>query len=65
MPDNAPSPNTSRVPPAASATPPDREIIDHSTSILRAKLADTQSQLKTALNALAVAQKDKQEIEFN
>ncbi len=64
VPDNVPSPNTPRTLPAAPAAPPDREIIDRSTSILRAKLVDTQSQLKTALNALAIAQKDKQEIEF-
>ncbi len=61
VPDNVPTPNTPRVPPTLSAPPPDREIIDRSTNNLRAKLADTQNQLKAALNALASAQKDKQE----
>ena len=61
VPDNVPAPNPSRVLPAAPSVPPDREIIDRSTNNLRAKLADTQNQLKAALNALASAQKDKQE----
>ncbi len=63
VPDSVPMPsNGSRVLPALPATSADRaEIIDRSTSDLRAKLADTQNQLKAALNALASAQRDKQE----
>ncbi len=61
VPDNVPAPNPSQVLPVQPAAPPDREIIDRSTNNLRAKLADTQNQLKAALNALTVAQRDKQE----
>ena len=62
VPDNVPTPGS--YPRALPALPPpvgDREYIDRSTSDLRVKLSDTQTQLKAALNALALAQKDKQE----
>ncbi len=61
VPDNAPTYNGTRVLPALPAAPPGRDYIDRSTSDLRAKLADTQNQLKAALNALASAQKEKQD----
>ena len=62
VPDNTPTPgnNSPRVLPALPATP-DRQTIDRTTSDLRVKLNDTQNQLRAALNALAAAQKDKQD----
>ena len=61
VPDSVPPPGPVLVQPTLSAAPPEREIIDHTTNNLRAKLADTQTQLKAALNALASVQRDKQE----
>ena len=61
VPDNVPAPGPARALSAQVAPAPERETIDRSTSDLRAKLADTQTQLKAALNALAGAQKDKQD----
>ena len=71
VPDNVPAPNYPRVLPALPPRGSDREYIDRSTSDLRAKLVDTQNQLRATLNALALAQKNekeavrqKQDIEF-